>query len=216
MGHAVVQHHQPMNQHAVVQHHQPMIHHTPIDQPQLVNHHGHASQSPVRVHHVGNLHFKDVHVDAKSVEYELLEDVVSPVKKSKKTRKTSHHGSSKPVKHSRFVDSAYASASNHEDNDDYVQEEMHDAHFVQEEMHDAPAHYHNSMKEQFLSHPSPVMAHISASKNGQVMHGHNVPASSSLHSYSSPQQHNEIVQRGSVRYLGGEERFKSRSNSYVL
>merc|ERR1719334_688861 len=194
--HFVPASHQALIGHAPVvsapaQHHQPMIHHTPI-----ANHHGHASQNPSPV----GSHY------AKSVEYEMLEDVVSPVKKSTKTHKTSHQVSSKPVKHNIFVDSAYASASNHGDNDDYVQEEM----------HDVPAHYHNSMKEQFPSHQSPVIAHVSASNNGQVMHGHNVPASSSLHSFSSPQQHNEIVQRGSVRYLGGEERLKSRSNGYVL
>merc|ERR1719447_2586916 len=201
--HAVVQHHQPMNQHAVVQHHQPMNQHAVVDQQQLVNNHVYASQNPSRVeaHHVGNLRFKDADVDAKSVEYELLEDVVSPVKKSTKTHKTSHHVSSKPVKHNRFVDSAYASASNsnHGDNEDYVQEEMHDSHYVQEEMHDAPAMYHNSMKQQFPSYHSPVIGHVPASNHGRVMHGHN-----------------EIVQRGSGRYLGGEERIKSRSNGYVL
>merc|ERR1711915_915958 len=196
--HADVQHHQPMNQHDVVQHHQPMIHHTPI-----VNHHGHASQnpSPVGSHYGGNLHLKDSHVDAKSVEYEMLEDVVSPVKKSTKSHKTSYHVSRKPVKHNRFENSAYASASgsNHGDNDDYVQEEMHDADHVQEEMYDSPAMHHNSMKQQFPSYHSPVIGHVPASNHGRVMHGHN-----------------EIVQRGSARYLGGEERIKSRSNGYVL
>jgi len=214
--HAVVQHHQPMDNHAVVQHHHPLIHHTPLDQPQSVNYYGHDSQnpSPVGAHYGGNLHFKDAHLDAKSVEYELLEDVVSPVKKSMKTHKTSYHVSSKPVEHNSYEDSAYTSTSshNHEDNDDYVQEEMHE----QEEMHDTPAMHHNSMMQQFPSHHSPVMAHVSASNRGQIMQGHNVPVSTALHSFSSPQQHNEIVQRGSVRYLGGEERFKSRSNGYVL
>jgi len=202
--HAVVQHHQPMDHHAVVQHHQPLIHHTPLDRPQPVNY----FSSPVSAHNGGNLHFKDSHLDAKSVEYELLEDVVSPVKKSTKTHKTSYHVSSKPVEHNRYEDSAYTSTSshNHEDNDDYVQEEM----------HDTPAIHHNSMMQQFPSHHSPVMAHVSASNRGQIMQGHNVPVSTALHSFSSPQQHNEIVQRGSVRYLGGEERFKSRSNGYVL
>merc|ERR1711872_159393 len=178
--HAVVQHHQPMDHHAVVQHHQPLNHHTPLDQPQSVNHYGHDSQipSPVRAHYGGNLHFKDSHLDAKSVEYELLEDVVSPVEKSTKTHKTSYHVFSRPVEHKRHEDSAYTftSSHNHEDNDDYVQEEM----------HDTPAIHHN------------------------------VPVSTALHSFSSPQQHSENVQRGSVRYLGGEERFKSRSNGYVL
>jgi len=207
---AVVQHHQPMDHHAVVQHHQPLNHHTPLDQPQSVNHYGHDSQipSPVRAHYGGNLHFKDSHLDAKSVEYELLEDVVSPVEKSTKTHKTSYHVSSKPVEHKRYEDSAYTftSSHNHEDNDDYVQEEM----------HDTPAIHHNSMMQQFPSHHSPVIAHVSASNRGQIMQGHNVPVSTALHSFSSPQQHNENVQRGSVRYLGGEERLKSRSNGYTF
>merc|ERR1712212_1437709 len=105
--HAVVQHHQPLNRHAVVQYHQPLIHHTPLDQPQSVNHYGHDSQnpSPVGAHNGGNLHFKDSHLDAKSVEYELLEDAVSPVKKSMKTHKTSYHVSSKPVEHNSYEDS---------------------------------------------------------------------------------------------------------------
>jgi len=208
--HAVVQHHQPLNHHAVVQHHQPLIHHTPLDHPQSVNHYGHDSQipSPVGAHYGGNLHFKDSHLDAKSVEYELLEDVVSPVEKSTKTHKTSYHVSSKPVEHKRYEDSAYTftSSHNHEDNDDYVQEEM----------HDTPAIHHNSMMQQFPSHHSPVIAHVSASNRGQIMQGHNVPVSTALHSFSSPQQHNENVQRGSVRYLGGEERDKSRSNGYTF
>merc|ERR1712198_534162 len=179
MDHAVVQHHQPLN-HAVVQHHQPLIHHTPLDQPQSVNHYGHDSQipSPVGAHYGGNLHFKDSHLDAKSVE------------------------------HNRYEDSTYTftSSHNHEDNDDYVQEEL----------HDTPAMHHKSMMQQFPSHHSPVMARVSASNRGQIMQGHNVPVSTALHSFSSPQQHNENVQRGSVRYLGGEERLKSRSNGYTF
>merc|ERR1719209_2667701 len=83
---AVVQHHQPMNHNAVVQHHQPMNHHTTQDRPQPVNY----FSSPISAHNGGNLHFKDSHLDAKSVEYELLEDAVSPVKKSMKTHKTSY------------------------------------------------------------------------------------------------------------------------------
>merc|ERR1711872_1165463 len=202
--HAVVQHHQPLNHHAVVQHHQPLNHHAPLDRPQPVN----SYLSPVSAHYGGNLHFKDSHVDPKSVEYELLEDVVSPVEKSTKTHKTSYHVSSRPVEHKRHEDSAYTftSSHNHEDNDDYVQEEM----------HDTPAIHHNSMMQQFSSHHSPVMAHVSASNRGQIMQGHNVPVSTALHSFSSPQQHSENVQRGSVRYLGGEERLKSRSNGYTF
>merc|ERR1712212_1379020 len=100
---------------------QPLNHHTPLDRLQSVNHYGHDFQnpSPVRAHYGGNLHFKDAHFDAKSVEYELLEDVVSPVKKSTKTHKTSYHVSSKPVEHNRYEDSALISTSshNHEDND---------------------------------------------------------------------------------------------------
>merc|ERR1711872_51385 len=130
---------------ASAQHHQPLNHHTPLDQPQSVNHYGHDSQipSPVRAHYGGNLHFKDSHLDAKSVEYELLEDVVSPVEKSTKTHKTSYHVFSRPVEHKRYEDSAYTftSSHNHEDNDDYVQEEM----------HDTPAIHHNSMMQQFPS-----------------------------------------------------------------
>merc|ERR1711872_860217 len=185
---------------AVVQHYQPLIHHAPLDRPQPVN----SYLSPVRAHYGGNLHFKDSHLDAKSVEYELLEDVVSPVEKSTKTHKTSYHVSSKPVEHKRHGDSAYTFTSS--DNDDDVQEEL----------HDTPAIHHNSMMQQFPSHHSPVMAHVSASNRGQIMQGHNVPVSTALHSFSSPQQHNENVQRGSVRYLGGEERPKSRSNGYTF
>merc|ERR1712212_1397682 len=142
--HAVVQHDPTKNHHAVVQHHKPLIHHTPLDRPQPVNY----FSSPVGAHNGGNLHFKDFHLDAKSVEYELLEDVVSPIEKSTKTHKTSYHVSSKPVEHNRYEDSAYTSTSshNHEDNDDYVQEEM----------HDTPAIHHNSMMQQFPSHHSPV------------------------------------------------------------
>merc|ERR1711872_703240 len=147
VGHATIisapaQHHQPLNHHAVAQHHQPLNHHAVVQHHQPLNHHAVVQHHQPLIHH-------------------------TPVEKSTKTHKTSYHVSSRPVEHKRHGDSAYTftSSHNHEDDDDYVQEEM----------HDTPAIHHNSMMQQFPSHHSPVMARVSASNRGQIMQGHNVP-----------------------------------------
>merc|ERR1711872_44817 len=186
----------------VVQHPQPAIHFAPQypRQPLIQYSHGTQPFSSVAAHKGGHHHDKDSHVKTKSVEYELLEDLVSSDKKSRMTHKTSYHASSNPVEYGRFEDSAYASASSSshdEEEDDYVHEEV----------HDAPAMMHHSVMMQPASaNHSPVMARAPASNNGQMVFDRTAQL-------ASPMLHNEIVQHGSVRYLGGEERAKRRMST---
>jgi len=184
----------------VVQHPQPAIHFAPQypRHPQIQYSHETQPFSSVAAHKGGHHH--DSHVNTKSVEYELLEDLVSSGKKSRMTHKT-NHASSNPVEYSRFEDSAYASASssshNEEEEDDYVHEEV----------HDAPAMMHHSfMMQPASANHSPVMARTPASNHGQMVFDYSAQL-------ASPMQRNEIVQRGSVRYLGGEERARRRMST---
>jgi len=186
----------------VVQHPQPAIHFAPQypRHPQIQYSHETQPFSSVAAHKGGHHHDKDSLVNTKSVEYELLEDLVSSGKKSRMTHKT-NHASSNPVEYSRFEDSAYASASssshNEEEEDDYVHEEV----------HDAPAMMHHSfMMQPASANHSPVMARTPASNHGQMVFDYSAQL-------ASPMQHNEIVQRGSVRYLGGEERARRRMST---
>merc|ERR1711915_1062617 len=109
---------------ALVQYFPSMIHHGVGHHPQsavyLVPHHprqhliqyNHGAQPSFSVKaHEDGYYDQDSHVDIKSVEYELLEDVVSSDKKSTMTHKTSYRASSNPMEYDGFEDSAYASAS---------------------------------------------------------------------------------------------------------
>merc|ERR1712212_603451 len=108
----------------------------------------------------------------------------------------------KSVEYELLEDFAYASASssshNEEEEDDYVHEEV----------HDAPAMMHHSfMMQPASANHSPVMARTPASNHGQMVFD---DYSAQL---ASPMRHNEFVQHGSVRYLGGEERARRRMST---
>merc|ERR1711872_811294 len=80
----------------VVQHPQPAIHFAPQypSHPQIQYSRETQPFSSVAAHKGGYHH--DSHINTKSVEYELMEDLVSSGKKSRKTHKT-NHASSNPV-----------------------------------------------------------------------------------------------------------------------
>merc|ERR1711915_524345 len=118
---------------APVQYFPSMIHpgvgHHPQSAVYLVPHHprqhliqyNHGAQPSFSVKaHEDGYYDQDSHVDIKSVEYELLEDVVSSDKKSTMTHKTSYLASSNPMEYDGFEDPAYASASwsSHNEEDD--------------------------------------------------------------------------------------------------
>jgi len=168
---APVQYFPSMIHHGAVHHPQPAVYLVPHYPRQHLIQYNHGTQPSFSVEaHEDGYYDQDSHVDIKSVEYELLEDIVSSDKKSTMTHKTSYLASSNPMEYDGSEDSAYASASwsshNEEEEDDYVPEEV----------HDAPA-----MIEPDSVNPSPVIASVPASHSSQMVVDHNVQPASPIH-----------------------------------